>query len=151
MNTHNTKKAIKKLSVILLATLSITANEAMAVCPSNIFGRYIGYQTKYDGVGTVSNVVNKVFVINFTTAGVAKVLSNAKTSLAEPIGLVIGLGDTNSYKYDALTCTARMWNPAVGSTASDVYFVVGDSGKTIYGIAQDVGQNETRTEVLTKQ
>jgi len=44
-----------------------------------------------------------------------------------------------------------MWDAEIGTTASDNYFVVGAGGNTLYGVGQDVGQNETKTFVLSKQ
>lgn len=140
---------MKKLSSIII--LLLFSSISIAACPNKILGGYVGYQTKYSGTNTLSNIVNKVFIIHFTLGGTAKILSTAKTSMAEPVGVQIGTGDNKNYLYNKSTCTLKMWSTATGSTEADEYFVVGDSGKTLYGIGQDVGDNETRTVVLTKQ
>ncbi|NBV74472.1 MAG: hypothetical protein EBR59_00355, partial [Methylococcaceae bacterium] len=56
-----------------------------------------------------------------------------------------------SYKYDKTTCTLRAWETTLGTSNSDLFFVVGNNGAVLYGVQQDVGDNESKLFVLTKQ
>jgi hypothetical protein len=131
-------------------TLGVFSTISIASCPGKILGGYAGYQTRYEGENTLTNVVNKVYAIKFMANGNATA-TTAKTSMAQTIGLQITIGESKGYSYNKSTCTLRMWDAGIGSTASDNYFVVVDGGKTLYGVGQDVGQNETKTFILSKQ
>ncbi len=139
------KKVLMSIALVLVNV------PAFATCPANIVGNYVGYTTKYVGAGTIVNIENKVFVIRFLANDRARVGIKATVSLDESIGVRVSTGDSKSYSYNASNCTVRIWDTPTGSTASDDFFVVGDSGKTFYGVAQDVGDNETKMTILTKQ
>lgn len=137
---------------ILIAALLIpVSSNAFATCPSHIVGDYIGHTTKYEGTGPITNVENKVFFIKFFANGKAKIGIKATTSLDETTGVRTDTGSKMNYIYDLSNCTVRMWDVATSSTASDEFFIVGNSGETFYGTAQDVGDSETKFTILTKQ
>jgi hypothetical protein len=141
----------KKPLISILLTLSSTC--IYAACPASIVGGYVGYETKVSLNTTdnfITNISNHVFVLNIDKKNV-KFTKSVHVSADISEGLQEDEVNSMSYSYDKTTCTARFWDTSVGTSKEDVFFVVGNNGAILNGIQQDIGDNESKLFVLTKQ
>lgn len=139
----------------LLFTLLAHSLSTQAACPASITGNYIGYQTDSELNSTthqITNIANSVFLVNFDKNNTVKVTQSTHVSADNPVGLQQNTPEEIiSYRYDKTTCSVRVWESAAGSSKSDAFFVVGNSGAVLNGVQQDVGDNQSKLFVLTKQ
>lgn len=143
---------LKKLYLFILLMLSSMA--VHATCPPKLSGGYSGYEIHENwSEGKVSNLSTGVMSIRFDRNGSVKTLVSYHTSTDDPIGIQEENEDSNfiNYSFDNQSCTGRIWGADDSANNTGYYFVVADSGKTIYATKQDVGASETRITVFTKQ
>jgi hypothetical protein len=144
---------MNKKNLITLLFLLISTTSIFAACPTSIVGGYVGYQTRvgFDpNNNVITNISNSVFVVSVDKNSM-KITNNTHVSADSTEGLQQDMQKIMPYRYDKATCTARVWETSTGSSKSDVFFVVGNGGTILNGIQQDVGDNESKLFVLTKQ
>ena len=135
-----------------LITMLLLVSNANATCPSSIVGTYSGYEIHESWTaGKASNLSTSVFTVSFDRANNVLVQTSYHTSIDDPVGIQDDSPAPNrKYSFDAKKCSGMTWEVSDNPQAY-YYFVVADSGKTIYATKQDVGDNETRITVFTKQ
>lgn len=137
--------------LLVLISFILISTRVAAVCPTNIVGAYSGYSV-YESwnEGKTDNLSTSLLVVSFDKSMKAKIISK-HVSIDDPIGMQMDEQSTLTYTFDKATCTGAAFDVSEIEARSYLYFVVADSGKTLYASKQDLGQNETRLVVLTKQ
>jgi hypothetical protein len=149
------RKKLMSKSFYLLILLILNPVTVNATCPPRLIGGYSGYEIHENWTeGKVSNLSTSVMSVRFDKNNTVQIVTSYHTSTDDPIGIQEQHQDNNSainYSFDTQSCTGRIWGVDDSVKNAGYYFVVADSGKTIYATKQDIGDSETRITILTRQ
>ena len=140
--------------IFIALIIGCLSKDIFAACPTSLSGKYSGQATYTEvGNGTVDEVVEKLMVISFgsyssiTKKGTVTVSLYVEVDSGTPGTTIDTKSKSITYTYNTTSCSFKVSSPSTG----DMYFVVANSGNTLYGVNRDLTYNAVERYIFTKQ
>jgi hypothetical protein len=140
--------------IFIALIIGCLSKDIFAACPTSLSGKYSGQATYTEvGNGTVDEVAEKLMVISFgsyssiTKTGTVTASLYVEVDSGTPGTTIDTTSKSYTYTYNTTSCSFKVSSPSTG----DMYFVVANSGNTLYGVKRDLTYNAVERYIFTKQ
>ena len=140
--------------IFIALIIGCLSKDIFAACPTSLSGKYSGQSTYTEFYNyNFDEVAENVMVVSFssysssTKTGTIIVSLSVEANSGNPVMQIDTASKSYTYTYNTTNCSFNVPDPYNG----DMYFVVADSGKTLYGVKRDINSNGVKRYLFTKQ